>query len=63
MLQQYEKRRYWPKYYPGKAMDQRLATKEVGEADCIEGIQNGMNNCLYNIMIKEPDFVMKMMAT
>jgi len=56
-----KKRRYWPKYCPGKAMDQRMASKDIGDTDCIEGKLDETNYCLY--MMKEPDFVMKMMAT
>ena len=56
-----KKRRYWPRHCPGKAMDQRLASKEVGDTDCIEGKLDDINYNLY--MMKEHDFVMKMMAT
>ena len=41
--------------------DQSLASKEIGDTDCIEGKLNDSNYHLYNMM-KEPEFVMKMMA-
>ena len=42
-------------------MDQRLASKVVGDTNCIAGKLNLMNYCLY--MMKKPDFVMKMIDT
>ena len=38
-----KKRRYWSRHCPGKAMDQRLASKEVGDTDCIEGKLDDIN--------------------
>ena len=56
-----KKRRYWPKHVPGKAMDKRMESKNIGEVDCIQG---KLDNTDYNLlMMKEPDFTMKMMAT
>eukprot|EP00986_Skeletonema_menzelii_P014601 scaffold9796_cov108-Skeletonema_menzelii.AAC.1 len=56
-----KKRRYWPKYVPGQAMAQWFADKAVGSLGCISGV---LNNCKYTIWaMKEPNYVMKIMAT
>ena len=56
-----KKRRYWPKYIPGDAIDERMANKPIGEVDCLSGV---LENEPYNVYcMKEPDYVMKLMAT
>ena len=56
-----KKRRYWPALVPGDAMDQHIGQLNVGESAAISGTHNGVP---YNIWgMKEPDYVMKLMAT
>jgi len=56
-----KKRRYWPTLVPGEAMDARFAGKAVGDVDQITGVMENVNYKLFGM--KEPDYVMKMMAT
>ena len=56
-----KKRRYWPRYIAGDAIDERMKTKNVGETDSVRGKLDGVP---YNIFsMKEPDYTMKLMAT
>ena len=56
-----KKRKYWPKFVPGDDIDVHMATKDVGECDCLHGTLEGKP---YNIFcMKEPDYVMKIMST
>ena len=43
-------------------MNSVCSSEEVDDTNCIEGKLDDINHNLY-IMMKEPDFVMKMMAT
>ena len=46
---------------PGDDIDVHMATKDVGECDCLHGMLEGKP---YNIFcMKEPDYVMKIMST
>ena len=56
-----KKRRYWPKHVPGKAMDDKLNNSDIGTVECLHGQLDNVNYNMY--AMKEPDFVMKMMAT
>jgi hypothetical protein len=56
-----KKRRYWPTLVPGNAMDARFADKAVGDVDQVTGVMDNVNYKLFDM--KEPDYVMKMMAT
>ena len=56
-----KKRRYWPTLVPGPAMDDRFAAKEVGSVEALCGT---LNNVEYHMWcMKEPDYVMRIMAT
>ena len=56
-----KKRRYWPTLVPGDAIQQYFAENDVGDTDAITGTLDGVP---YNIWgMKEPDYVMRMMAT
>jgi len=58
-----KKRRYWPAGVPGDAMQNFFDEDGVDVGDChaIAGTQDGI---LYNLWgMKEPDYVMRMMAT
>ena len=56
-----KKRRFWPKYVPGDAIEDRMKEKEVGAVDSLKGEIDGVP---YNIFcMKEPDYVMKLMST
>ena len=56
-----KKRRYWSTLVAGDAMQQYFEAKEVGDVDAVAGTLDGIP---YNIWcMKEPDYVMHMMAT
>lgn len=56
-----KKRRYWPTLVAGDAMQQYFDGKEVGSVDAVAGT---LDEVPYNIWcMKEPDYVMRMMAT
>ena len=56
-----KKRRFWPKFVPGAAIEERMEGKPVGSTDSLRGVLDGEP---YNIFImKEPDFTMKLMST
>ena len=56
-----KKRRYWPKYIPGQAIDERFADYDVGTVDCLNGMLDNEPYCVY--CMKEPEYTMKLMAT
>lgn len=57
-----KKRRYWPTLVPGEAIDAYFAEKDVGEHDSIQGTtEDGLTYFIW--AMKEPDYVMKLMAT
>lgn len=56
-----KKRRYWPTLVPGDAMQQHFDGMEVGAVDAISGELDGIPYNLWGM--KEPDYVMRMMAT
>ena len=52
---------FWPTGVPGVAIDEHMAGKEVESVNAIQGSSEGV---VYNLWaMKEPDHVMKMMAT
>ena len=56
-----KKRRYWPKYVPGAAMDEHCETLKVGECDCLHG---ELDNTTYSLFVmKDVDYNMKLMST
>ncbi|KAL7487238.1 hypothetical protein ACHAW6_012858 [Cyclotella cf. meneghiniana] len=56
-----KKRRYWPAYCQGEAIDQYFVGKNVGDTAAVEGELDGVP---YNIWcFKEPDYVCKMFGT
>ena len=56
-----KKRRYWPAYVPGNAMIEAFAEAQVGDSMAISGTLDGQEYFLWGL--KEPSYVMKMMAT
>lgn len=56
-----KKRRYWPRYVDGDAIDARMANKAVGECDALHGTIDGTGYALF--AMKEPDYTMKIMST
>ncbi len=56
-----KKQRYWPSMVPGDAFDEHFIQKEVGDTDAITDALDGIRYHLWGM--KEPDFIMKMMAT
>ena len=56
-----KKRRYWPKFIKGDAMDAHMSTKATGETACLTGM---MDNVKYYVFaMKEPDYTSKIMAS
>ena len=56
-----KKRRYWLKHVPGDDIIAHFAEEKVGETDAIHGELDGIPFYLYGM--KEPDYVMQIMAT
>jgi len=56
-----KKRRFWPYLVPGEYMDRMFDDQEVGESAAISGKLDGEEYFLWGL--KEPSYVMKMMAT
>ena len=58
-----KKWKYWPKFVPGEAMQSFFDVDGVNVRDC-HAIQGEMEGTTYNLWgMKEPDYVMWMMAT
>ena len=58
-----KKRKYWPKGVPGEAMQSHFDEEGVQVGDC-HAIQGVLEGPTYNLWgMKEPDYVMRMMAT
>lgn len=51
----------WPTGVPGPAIDDHMTDRDVGDVDVIQGNADGVTYNLWTM--KEPDYVMKMMAT
>ena len=61
-----KKHKYWPKGVPGApAIDRHFANKEVGDVDMVEVMtEEGPQGKPFKIFcFKEPDYIMKIMAT
>ena len=60
-----KKRKYWPKGVPGYAIDQYFADKVVTYVDMLEAItEDGPEGKAFKkICFKEPEYVMKIVAT
>ena len=56
-----KKRRYWPKYVPGDAIEKRMEDAAVGDTDAVNGNLHGKD---YHVFcMKEPDYIMKLMSS
>ena len=56
-----KKRRFWPKYIDGDAIDLHFKDKDIGKSDSLPG---KMHDIPFHIFgMKEPDYVMKLMST
>ena len=56
-----KKRKYWPKWIDGDAIDRHMEDRAVGECDSFRGRLNGID---YDVFcMKEPEYVMKIMST
>ena len=56
-----KKRRYWPKFIPGEAIENHFKDKQIGAVDCLSG---ELENEPINVFVmKEPEYTMKLMAT
>ena len=60
-----KKRKYWPKGVPVDVIDEYFADKDFTHVDMLEAItEEGPEGKAFNIFcFKEPDYVMKIMAT
>ena len=56
-----KKRRYWPKHVPGDVIIAHFTEKKVGKTDAINGELDSIPFYLYGM--KEPDYMMQIMAT
>jgi hypothetical protein len=56
-----KKRRFWPAMVPGDEMTEHFAEANVGNSAAISGVLDGVKYFLW--ALKEPQYVMKMMAT
>ena len=56
-----KKRQYWPAMVPGDAMTEAFDEGQVGDSMAISGVLDGVKYFLWGL--KEPSYVMKMMAT
>jgi len=56
-----KKRRYWPAMVPGDAMTEAFDEGQVGDSMAISGVLDGVKYFLWGL--KEPGYIMKMMAT
>jgi hypothetical protein len=56
-----KKRRFWPRYIAGDAINAHMATKSVGDSTAGEG---SLDDTHYNVWcMREPDYTMKIMGT
>lgn len=56
-----KKRRYWPKYIDGSAIDAHFEQRAIGSTDSLPGTLDGVSFRIF--CMKEEDYVMKLMAT
>ena len=56
-----KKRRYWPRYVDGDAIESRMEGKAIGACDALHGTLDGTGYVLF--AMKEPDYTMKIMST
>ena len=56
-----KKRKYWPKYIKGDAIEQHFDDKDVGDCDSWKGNMDEVPFHVY--AMKEPDYVMSLMST
>jgi len=56
-----KKRRYWPAMVPSNAMMEAFNKVQIGDSRAISGVLDGVKYFLWGL--KEPNYVMKMMAT
>ena len=56
-----KKCRYWPENIKGNAIDSHIASREVGNDDAMQQVEDGV---AYHVFcMKEPDYVMNLMTT
>ena len=56
-----KKQPYWPKYIPGGTIITHFGDKEIGASDALQG---ELDNVRFHVVgMKEPDYVMMIMAT
>ena len=56
-----KKRRFWPKYIDGDAINLHFKDKDIGKSDSLPGKMHDIP--FYILGMKEPDYVMKLMST
>ena len=56
-----KKRKYWPRFIPGEAIQNHMKNKNVGEVDCMQGT---LDNVPCNVFcLKEPEYIGMIMST
>ena len=56
-----KKRRFWPRFVKGDAIDEKMAYEKVGTIRTVGGIVESIRYYIFNL--KEPDYTSKIMAT
>jgi Transposase IS4 len=56
-----KKRRYWPRYIDGDAMDERMEGRAIGDCDALHGTLDGVHYTVF--LMKEQEYCMKLMST
>ena len=56
-----KKRKYWPAFIKGDDINKHFEEKEIGDTDSLPGTMDGVPFHVFGL--KEPDYVMKVMAT
>ena len=56
-----KKRRYWPAYVKGDAIEKKMMQKNIGECDAIEGSLFGTKYSLF--FLRDSKYIMKLMTT
>ena len=56
-----KKRRYWPKFIKGDAMDSRMKDDAVGTTRVVKGLVDNVEYYIFDL--KEPEYASKIMST
>ena len=56
-----KQQKYWPLYIDGNIFQKHLDDKNIGDCEARKGVKDGLSFYIYSM--KEPDYMMLMMAT